>query len=81
LTALAFIYVLKHFPAGIALTSKNIRFGEAAARHTTEAGWKKRADLVWGALCEVVHPHGYDYPVFRRTREWLEIERNRKISS
>jgi len=24
----------------------NMRFGEAALRHTTEAGWKKRADLV-----------------------------------
>ena len=35
---------------------------------------------LWNAPSEVVHPLGYDYPVFRRTRVWLESERSPKIS-
>jgi putative transposase len=33
----------------------------------------------WNAPSEVVHPLGYVYPDFRRTKGWLENERNPKI--
>ena len=34
----------------------------------------------WNAPTEVVHQLGYDCPVFRRTKRWLENEKSRKIS-
>jgi hypothetical protein len=34
----------------------------------------------WNAPSEVVHPLGYDYPVFRRTRGWLGSERSPRTS-
>lgn len=34
----------------------------------------------WNAPTEVVHLLGYDYPVFRRTKRWLESERSPRIS-
>ena len=33
----------------------------------------------WNAPSEVVRPLGYDCPTFRRTKRWLESERNQKI--
>jgi hypothetical protein len=35
---------------------------------------------IWNAPSEVVHPLGYDYPVFRRTRGWLGSERSPRTS-
>ena len=34
----------------------------------------------WNAPTEVVHLLGYDCPVFRRTKRWLESERSPRIS-
>jgi hypothetical protein len=34
----------------------------------------------WNAATEVVPQLGYDCPVFRRTKQWLENETSRKIS-
>jgi len=35
--------------------------------------------MSWNAPSEVVRPLGYDCPTFRRTKRWLESERNQKI--
>ena len=35
--------------------------------------------IKWNAPSEVVRPLGYDCPTFRRTKRWLESERNQKI--
>ena len=39
----------------------------------------KTCSLAWNAPSEVVRPLGYDCPTFRRTKRWLESERNQKI--
>jgi Ca2+-transporting ATPase len=38
-----------------------------------------RGGWPWNAPTAVVHLLGYDYPVFRRTKRWLESERSPKI--
>ena len=39
----------------------------------------KNHSFKWNAPSEVVRPLGYDCPTFRRTKRWLESERNQKI--
>ncbi len=39
-----------------------------------------KTDIPWSAPTEVVHQLGYIYPVFRRTKRWLEGETNPKRS-
>jgi 3-methyl-2-oxobutanoate hydroxymethyltransferase len=68
----------------------SLRHGEATSRSSVLtqafAALEAGADSIycslspWNAPSEVVHPLGYDYPVFRRTRGWLGSERSPRTS-
>jgi hypothetical protein len=67
--------------AAVALANKMARM--VWAMTTTGEDYKIASSRVarrWNAPTEVVRLLGYDYPVFRRTEQWLESERNPKIS-